>query len=294
MNRAGLSICLVLATSIVWLACSDTMTNPSDMTGDSRQTSSTSNPASNPTTGTVDLANFTCDSFEEVRVRFSDPGYIRSNEVGLYAAFMGGPPGDKFLRIWWDHDNAPTASQIVDTQEGEVRRDNDQLFDVEALVEHTYSGLSGPTERNVRVELIAEEGNTRLCGRNRRITVAPPPSTGPPTGPPSITCDAATEVAFGGRCYYLDGSGGTCDAGYELAPQSVLSSIAGSFVGKTYKNSISNNCCITNSDPDQDWGMIVGVCNAPGPFAVGPVLGANGCTDQMIMLSNQLTFCRTD
>ena len=88
------------------------------------------------------------------RVRFGDPGFIRRNEVALYAAFLGAPPGDKFLRIYWDHVNKPTEFQIVDTQAGEVRRDNDKLFDIEEIVEHTYEDLSGPTERTVRVELI--------------------------------------------------------------------------------------------------------------------------------------------
>ena len=112
-------------------------------------------------------------------MRFSDPGFIRRNEVALYAAFLGAPPGDKFLRIYWDHVNKPTEFQIVDTQAGEVRLDNDDLFDIEETVEHTYEGLSGPTERTVRVELIHEDGNTRLCARNRNITVRPPPSSGP-------------------------------------------------------------------------------------------------------------------
>ena len=63
----------------------------------------------------------------------------------------------------------------MDTQEGEPQRNNDLLFDIEAVVEHAYADLSGPTERVVRVELVAEAGNTRLCGRNRTITVTPAP-----------------------------------------------------------------------------------------------------------------------
>ena len=107
-------------------------------------------------------------------MRFGDPGYIRGNEVAVYAGFLGAPPGDKFLRIYWDHANKPAEFQIVDTEAGEVRRDNDELFDIEEIVEHTYEDLSGPTERTVRVELIHEDGNTRLCARNRNITVRPP------------------------------------------------------------------------------------------------------------------------
>ena len=51
------------------------------------------------------------------------------------------------------------------------------------MVEHTYEGLSGQTERTVRVELIHEDGNTRLCARNLHITVRPsaaPESEDPP------------------------------------------------------------------------------------------------------------------
>ena len=109
-----------------------------------------------------DLEGFSCETLEEVRVRFGDPGYIRGNEVAVYAGFLGAPPGDKFLRIYWDHANKPAEFQIVDTEAGEVRRDNDELFDIEEIVEHTYEDLSGPTERTVRVELIHEDGNTRL------------------------------------------------------------------------------------------------------------------------------------
>jgi hypothetical protein len=158
---------------IPWTACRDSLsTSPSD------PTTNGSNPTDRPggsesSPAAVDLTGFTCDDLEEVRVRFSDPGYIRGNEVAVYAAFLGAPPGDKFLRIYWDLENRPTNFQIFDTQEGEVRRDNDELFDIEELVEHTYDGLSRPTEFTVRVELVHEDGNTRLCARNRGITVQP-------------------------------------------------------------------------------------------------------------------------
>ncbi|WP_437807064.1 PKD domain-containing protein [Sorangium sp. So ce1078] len=110
----------------------------------------------------------------------------------------------------------------------------------------------------------------------------------------SGVCDPATEVEFGGHCYYLDGSGGACDAGYTLAPQSVLSSIASGFVGKTYKNQPSINCCIAHSDQSielQDWGMDSADCNGPGPFQIGPMSGGAGCIDVLIEGPGQLTLC---
>jgi hypothetical protein len=112
----------------------------------------------------------------------------------------------------------------------------------------------------------------------------------------SLTCcDPVTEVDFDGRCYYLDGSGGSCDPGYELAPQSVLNDIATDFVGLTYKNQTSNNCCIWHADQQvelQDWGMGVD-CNQPGIFDAPPTLGGAGCTNALNLNNMQLTFCQT-
>ena len=109
-------------------------------------------------------------------------------------------------------------------------------------------------------------------------------------------CDPATEVEHEGRCYYLDGSGGACEPGYTLAPQSVLDTIASDFVGVDYKTAISGNCCIWHRDQDvelQDWGMDVG-CNAPGPFGEGPVPGGAGCSDALNLDARQLTLCMSD
>jgi hypothetical protein len=108
------------------------------------------------------------------------------------------------------------------------------------------------------------------------------------------TPDPATEVAFNGTCYYLDGSNGVCDPGYALAPQSVLTSIATGFAGKTYRYRQSDNCCIKHANQAaelQDWGMANADCNAPGPFTSGPVLGGRGCTNQNLNLPKQLTLC---
>jgi hypothetical protein len=112
-------------------------------------------------------------------------------------------------------------------------------------------------------------------------------------GPTS--CDPTTEVVYDGRCYYLDGSGGTCEPGYELAPQSVLNTISGDFAGLDYKNAISGNCCIWHADIDvelQDWGMDAN-CNSAGPFLNGPVPGGSGCNNSNNRNIDQLTLCQS-
>jgi hypothetical protein len=99
------------------------------------------------------------------------------------------------------------------------------------------------------------------------------------------------DVNIGGHCYYLDGSAGKCDPGYAVVPQSVLSTIAASFNGLNYKHTISNNCCIYNSDPVENWGM-VSHCNLAGPFGAGePALGGTGCNGATQFQSAQLTLC---
>lgn len=104
-----------------------------------------------------------------------------------------------------------------------------------------------------------------------------------------VTCDPRTEVLKNGHCYYLDGSGGNCDPGYALAPESVLSN--GLFAGKTYKHTVSTNCCIQNAGPVENFGMGSN-CNEPGLFGPrDPTAGAVGCTAQTNRSPRQLTLC---
>ena len=113
--------------------------------------------------------------------------------------------------------------------------------------------------------------------------------------PDGCDCDDATEVRNNGICYYLDGSAGACDAGYTMAPQSILTTIAAMFVGKTYKHAVSDNCCVMHANQAaelQDWGMSA-QCNSAGPFTIGPVPGGAGCTDANQMYSLQLTLCQS-
>ncbi|MBT3221041.1 MAG: tandem-95 repeat protein, partial [Proteobacteria bacterium] len=108
-----------------------------------------------------------------------------------------------------------------------------------------------------------------------------------------VQCDPVTEVEYQNRCYYLDGSGGTCEPGYELAPQDVLHDIAAGFVGLHPKTQICGNCCIWHRDIDderEDWGMQTD-CGQPGPWSDGPGEGANGCINVDIRWVDQQTLC---
>lgn len=93
----------------------------------------------------------------------------------------------------------------------------------------------------------------------------------------------------------MDGSGGTCDSGYQLGSQSLLSN--GIFGGKTYKHAVSSNCCIFNADPVENFGFDfsssgTGGCNEAGPFAPEePVMGGAGCRGATLKQIGQLTFC---
>lgn len=113
--------------------------------------------------------DFTCTNVEEVRARFSDPGYIDRLNVGLFLKFIGIPAGAKTLRVWWDYDRAFDQYQDVLFDSGDINPENGSLFDIETVIEHSY-GAAGTYV--VRVELILE-GETGNCARNREIVVTP-------------------------------------------------------------------------------------------------------------------------
>lgn len=103
-------------------------------------------------------------------------------------------------------------------------------------------------------------------------------------------CDPRTEVLIEGHCYYLDGSGGACDPGYKLGSEDVLTN--GVFKGKTYKHTVSNNCCIWNSKPTESWGMSSASCNTPGVFnSNDPLFHGSFCDNSKQHFSHQLTLC---
>jgi hypothetical protein len=129
------------------------------------------------------LEDFNCGNVEDANVRFTHPGFVTANHVGLFAKYEGVPPGEKLLRVWWDNENDRTRYQDVRLGPGEVRRDDPNLFDVETIVEHVYAPVSEPVTMTVRAELILM-GQTGNCARNRTITLEPAPPPPPPDETP--------------------------------------------------------------------------------------------------------------
>jgi len=114
---------------------------------------------------------FNCTGVEEVRVRFSDPGFIDGLDVGLFVKFVGMPAGEKTLRVWWDYENAFHRYEDVDIGEGDVNPLDASVFDFQSILEHRYDDVRGTAERRVRVEMILA-GQTGNCARNRDIVVS--------------------------------------------------------------------------------------------------------------------------
>ena len=112
-------------------------------------------------------AEFSCTNVEMVRARFSQPGYVEHNKVGLYVFFRGIPEGEKRLRIWWDYLGRRDVSRDVRIESGEESFEN--------VLEHVYEGLTEPTTFVVRVQVIVD-GLRGQCARNREVDVRPPPS----------------------------------------------------------------------------------------------------------------------
>ena len=105
-----------------------------------------------------------------------------------------------------------------------------------------------------------------------------------------------TGVLFGVQCFYLDGSGGFCEAGFELAPQRILKDIATEFASKNVRTAQQDGCCVVHSDMNleqQDWGLDPSDCSIPGPWSKGPVLGGSGCTNLLLFSPKQITLCQT-
>lgn len=145
-----------------------------------------------------------------------------------------------------------------------------------------FGNCDGVAANGCEASLLTDANNCGVCGKSCGGQACTNGSCGK-------VCDAATEVTINGKCCYLDGSGGKCDAGYSMASQALLSN--GKFNGKNYKHQVSGNCCIWNADADEDYGM-QDHCNAPGPFTAGdPTAGAIGCTNQFNHGATQLTFC---
>lgn len=172
-NRLGLALVAVIGLSS---ACGDNgPTGSSDIP--SARTGATS-PPSYSLGGTSEIGandeDFSCADVDAVRARFSSPGFVQGESVGFYVFFSGVPQGPKRLRIWWDYESDPAVFQ-------DHRFSEDETV-LEEVYPHHYSGLSGPTEMLVRVELI-RDGLTGNCARNRAVVVTPPGAPSGPAGP---------------------------------------------------------------------------------------------------------------
>jgi hypothetical protein len=115
---------------------------------------------------------FNCTNIGEVRVRFSHPGWVQDNAVGLFVEFRGVPDQPRALQVWWDYDGDPGHFENVVLQDGDVYRDRnaDGLIVIDKVIEHTYD-VSSPERKTVRVELIMKD-LTGNCARVREASRA--------------------------------------------------------------------------------------------------------------------------
>jgi hypothetical protein len=131
------------------------------------------------------LEDFDCGGVGNVRVRFSSPGYVEDDRVGLFVYFDGLPQGPKRLRVWWDYEN--DAVHFFDF------RFSDETAVIDEVYEHRYLDLREPTEMLVRVELI-RDGLTGNCPRNRHVRVTPPEGASAPSGTSTQTASVGPGI----------------------------------------------------------------------------------------------------
>jgi hypothetical protein len=87
-----------------------------------------------------------------------------------------------------------------------------------------------------------------------------------------------------------------CANGYALSSEAALGAVlAGNpnaFQGKTYRSTVSANCCVFTSDQVRNFGM-VSHCNVAGPFGAGePKYGGNNCLNISVAVKpDHLTLC---
>jgi hypothetical protein len=136
---------------------------------------------------------FNCTDLEERAVRFSDPGFLDHDRVGLYYKYVGVPTGRTLLQLFWDEENQPETTQLVDLGDGEIQRNDDSRTDYEGIVEHVYTGVSGEMTRQVRANLISY-GRSGNCATVRRVSLTPPiATTSSSTGP--VACSYAGDFS---------------------------------------------------------------------------------------------------
>ena len=158
----------VLVGSAFLAGCSSdvrpTGQSPLDRGGSELSTAASASMLGSPLNGIGDTTEpFACSEIAEARARFSEPGFVDENRVGLFVFYVGVPRQEVKLRVWWDHVNDPTHDDI-ELEKEDVRVLSDGTLQIRKLVEHIYSGITMPTERRVRVELIID-------GRDRKSVV---------------------------------------------------------------------------------------------------------------------------
>lgn len=117
--------------------------------------------------------DFDCTYLQEERhVRFTSPGYVEGNRVGLFYDYTGAPPGRKTLHVFWDEGNRPNDVELIDLGEGEIQRNDDLRFDLKGVLEHTYHEATETVRRRVRANLLVE-GLSGECPTVRRVEVMP-------------------------------------------------------------------------------------------------------------------------
>lgn len=154
-----------------------------------RAETSTSIPAGSVTPEVEPSASFDCLALEERRVRFTDPGFVAGNGVGLYFLFTTVPAGAATLEIVWDEENEADLVEGISLADYLVNRNGSTTFDYRGLIEHTYTNVTRPVEKQVRATLRLE-GYSNDCPTVRRVTVSPPASSSSDTSGSStrITC----------------------------------------------------------------------------------------------------------
>lgn len=151
------------------------------------------NPSEMPTgSGTPEVApsaSLDCNSLDERRVRFTDPGFVEGNRVGLYFLYSNVPSGASTLEIIWDEVDEGDRMERVALDDLVVRRNGTTSVDYRGIVEHTYVNVTRPVEKRVRVTLRVE-GYDNDCPTVRRVTVSPAASSDTSTSgsSTSITC----------------------------------------------------------------------------------------------------------
>ena len=151
---------------------------------------------------------FNCTHLQEWHVRFSEPGYVNGNVVGLFYNYVGVHAGAAKLEIFWDEANEPTRTQYIILGPGEASPDGD-LTNHTGVIQHVYKNITEPTKKVVRVNLICE-GKTGNCATVRRITVAPSSGTNgtvTPSTPISCAAQLASNPASPDGVYLIDPDG---------------------------------------------------------------------------------------